>query len=333
MRRGAEVAAGGRIVTFGIRPTAPETGYGYIKASGPDGNGAFRVERFTEKPDAATARAYVEAGDHYWNSGMFAFQVGVLMEELRRHAPAVHAIAARGYDEAVRRFAEMPDISIDYAVMERSDRVVTLPMELEWSDIGSWDAVLDLLEADAAGNAVAGDVIALDTHRSLLLSEKRLVTAIGLSDLLVVETGDAVLVARRGEAQRVKEIVDRLVKERRGEAEEHTTSHRPWGHYRILENAEGYKVKSIVVNPGAKLSLQTHRHRSEHWVVVRGTALVTVGDAERTLRVGESIDVPKETRHRIANPGTEPVEIIEVQNGDYLGEDDIVRHEDVYGRA
>jgi mannose-1-phosphate guanylyltransferase/mannose-6-phosphate isomerase len=333
MRRGAGVAAKGRIVTFGIRPTGPETGYGYIEAAESDGGGAHRVERFTEKPDLATARAYVETGRHYWNSGMFAFRIDVLMDELRRHAPAVHSIAARGYGETLGRFADMPDISIDYAVMERSDRVVTLPMKLEWSDIGSWDAVFDLLDSDVAGNAVTGDVLVLDAENNLIWSDERLVTAVGVSNLLVVETADAVLIARRGEAERVKEVVERLREVRRPEASEHRTVQRPWGSFHVLENGDGYKVKRLVVNPGEMLSLQTHRHRSEHWVVVRGTARVTIGDAERTLTTGATAFVPQSAAHRIANPGEEPLEIIEVQRGDYLGEDDIVRHEDVYGRA
>jgi mannose-1-phosphate guanylyltransferase/mannose-6-phosphate isomerase len=332
MRRAQEVAASGRIVTFGIRPTEPETGYGYIKAGEALGPGFLRVERFVEKPDLQAAQRYLEGGDYFWNSGMFAFQIGTLLEELRRYAPDIHAIADGGFDQALAAFASMPDISIDHAVLESSERVVTMPMDLHWSDVGSWDSLFAALGGDEKGNLQLGDVVAVDTSGTMILSDKRLVAAIGLSDLIVVETDDAILIARRGEARRVKEIVSRLDEQERSEAAEHLTTYRPWGHYTVLGSGEGYQIKRIVVNPGEKLSLQMHHHRNEHWVVVRGTALVTVGDSEKLLHANDSTYVPKSTRHRLANAGEAPLELIEVQSGDYVGEDDIVRFDDVYGR-
>lgn len=333
VRRAEQIAAGGRIVTFGVAPRSAETAYGYIEAGDRIGPDYHAVEAFTEKPDYDTAQAYVASGRHYWNSGMFAFRIDVLLDELRRHAPNIYAVIEDGYDKALARFASMPNISIDYAVMERTTRLVTLPVDLYWNDVGSWDALFDLMGRDADGNLKVGDVVALDTRDTLIMSDKRLITAIGLADLLVVETGDAILIARRGDAQKVKQVVERLQQDRRGEADDHLTTYRPWGHYTVLERGDRYQIKRVVVNPGEKLSLQMHHHRSEHWVVVRGTALVTLGESERAVGENEGVYVPRATRHRVANPGTGPLEIIEVQNGEYLGEDDIVRFDDVYGRV
>ena len=332
MRRAGEIAARGHIVTFGIPPTTPETAYGYLRAGERIEADCFRVEAFTEKPDATTAAAYVASGRYYWNSGMFAFQIGVLLDEFERHAPEIFAAISGGYEALLAQFAALPNTSIDYAVMERSERLVTLPADLYWNDVGSWDALFDVLGRDADGNMKVGDVIDLDTENTLIMADKRLITTIGLSDLLVVETGDAILIARRGDAQKVKQVVERLQREGRGEAHDHLTTYRPWGCYTVLERGERYQIKRMVVNPGAKLSLQMHAHRSEHWVVVAGAADVTVGTTEKVVHENESVFVPAHTQHRIANSGTVPLEIIEVQNGDYLGEDDIVRFDDVYGR-
>jgi len=332
LHRAQQIAGAGYVVTFGVTPRSAETGYGYIKTRTVPGCDYRTVDGFTEKPDLQTARRFLESGDYYWNSGMFALQIGVLLDELQRHAPAVFSSIQQGYDHALAAFAAMPNISIDYAVMERSDHLVTLPLDLTWNDVGSWDALLSLLARDEHGNMTSGDVITLDTRDSLVLSEKRLIATIGLSDLLVVETGDALLIARRGAAQRVKHLVERLKQESRREADEHVTTYRPWGHYTVLERGDRYLIKRLVVQPGESMSLQMHQHRSEHWVVVRGTALVTLGEGERLVHENESAYVPPTMRHRIANPGTVPLEIIEVQNGNYIGEDDIVRFDDAYGR-
>lgn len=333
MRRAAEIAADGHIVTFGITPTAPETGYGYIKRGAPVSRDFFRVERFAEKPDEATARLYLESGDYCWNSGMFAFQAGVLLEELRAHAPDIHALAGQGYEQMLARFESLPNVSIDYAVMERSRRVAVLPLDLYWNDVGAWDAFFDVKGKDAEGNLKIGDVIALDTRDTLVMSDSRLIATIGLSDLLVVETGDAVLVARRSDAQKVKDVVERLRAADRREATEHLTTYRPWGFYTVLGRGPRYQIKRVMVNPGEQLSLQLHHHRSEHWVVVCGTALVTVDGRETYVHENESMYIPKSTSHRLANPGKVPLELIEVQNGEYVGEDDIVRLDDAYGRG
>lgn len=295
VRRAHDIAAAGHVVTFGIQPHKPDSAYGYIQAGEPVGHDYFRVRRFTEKPDEATAREFLAAGGYYWNSGMFAFQAGVLMAELQRYAPDIFAGVQDGYAAALARFASMPSVSIDYAVMERSDRVVTLPVDLDWNDVGSWDAFFEVMEKGADGNLTIGDVMVLDTRDSLLLSGKRLITAIGVSDLLVVETDDAVLIARRRDAQKVKEIVEQLKQQGRREADEHLTTYRPWGYYTALERGERYQIKRVVVNPGEKLSLQMHYHRSEHWVVVRGTALVTIDGTERLARISTALHRPNTT--------------------------------------
>lgn len=263
---------------------------------------------------------------------MFAFQTGVLMDELRCHAPEIHSVVEHGYEAALARFSSMPDISIDYAVMERSNRVVTLPLELYWNDVGAWDSFFAVMGKDEDGNLKLGDVIALDTKDTLVMSDKRLIATIGLSDLLVVETDDAILIARRGDTQKVKAVVEQLNRANRPEAIEHLTTYRPWGHYTVLGRGDRYQIKRVVVNPGEQLSLQMHHHRSEHWVIVRGTALVSVDGTEKCVHENESAYIPKSTRHRITNPGKVPLELIEVQNGEYVGEDDIVRFEDAYGR-
>lgn len=334
LKAAERIAVRGFIVTFGIKPLYPETGYGYIRAKSPmlKGKGYFEVERFTEKPDRKTAEKYLKQNGYFWNSGMFAFRIDTIEEELKKHAPGIFELYTSGYEEMLTSFDQMPDISIDYAVMEKSDRVVTMPMDIYWNDVGSWDSIFSVFPKDKAGNVKIGDVLAHDTKGSLIISDRRLIATVGLDNILVVETDDAILVARRGDAQKVKDIVEMLNAENRREASEHTTTYRPWGSYTILEDGERYKIKRIVVNRGETLSLQMHHHRSEHWVVIKGTARVTIGEEIKFIHENESIYIPKSTFHRLENPGKVPLEIIEVQNGEYVDEDDIVRLDDKYGR-
>lgn len=346
LRRAAPVAEAGYLVTFGIAPACPETGYGYIRLGPPLAEAPeFRqAAAFVEKPDRARAEAYLASGGYVWNSGMFAFRADTLLEELAAHAPAVRtglealrpALAATG---AVPRdlYEALPSISIDYAVMERSARVVVLPVEPGWSDLGSFSALFDVLEADEEGNVVqmpsGSEWVSVGSRQNLVSSGQKVVALVGIEDTLVVDTPDALLVCSRERAQDVKEVVTRLRAAGREEATAHRTVHRPWGSYTVLDAGAGYKIKRIRVNPGAKLSLQLHHHRSEHWVVVSGTARVTRGGEVVTLRPNESTFIPMATAHRLENPGLLPLQIIEVQNGEYLGEDDIVRLQDDYGRS
>jgi len=267
---------------------------------------------------------------------MFAFSIETMLQELKEHAPQISELLQLSFEEMTAHFDKMPDISIDYAVMEKSKRAVMLPFDVYWNDIGSWDSIYDYFSqqglTDEEGNVLLGDVIALDTKNTLILSNKRLIATIGLEDCLIIETDDAFLIAKRGEAQRVREVVKHLKKSNRREGEEHITTYRPWGSYTILEEGPRYKIKRLVVNPKEKLSLQRHHHRSEHWVVVKGTAKVTIGDREFFVHENESVYVPKSTLHRLENPGKIPLEIIEIQNGEYLEEDDIERFDDQYGR-
>jgi mannose-1-phosphate guanylyltransferase/mannose-6-phosphate isomerase len=337
VKQAEEVAKEGYIVTFGIKPIRPETGYGYMKrgerlkmAGGR--TESYKVEKFVEKPDEVTAEKYLKEGIYYWNSGIFAFKMGLIIEEFKKHAPEIGRVFDTGFDEFRAEFTKMPNISIDYAVLERSDRVVTLPVDIYWNDIGSWDALFEILDKDENNNVKTGNVVTMDTNETMVIGDKRLIATIGLQDCLIVETDDAMLIAKRGHTQKVKEIVERLMLEKRREVLEHVTIYRPWGSYTVLEEGERYKIKRVVVNPGERLSLQKHYHRSEHWVVVKGTAKVTIGDREIFTHENESAYVPKSTLHRLENPGKVPLEIIEVQNGEYVGEDDIVRLEDRYGR-
>ena len=290
------------------------------------------VERFAEKPDAVTAQHYLDEGSYYWNSGMFAFSIGTMIEEFERYAPEIRSMLDLSFDDLVAQFKKMPDISIDYAVAEKSDRMAVLPMDVYWNDIGSWDSLYEIAEKDSLGNVKMGDIIATDTKDTLIMSNKRLISTIGLEDCLIVDTDDAILIAKKGETQKVKDVVNILNKTNRKEALEHLTTYRPWGSYTILEEGERYKIKRIVVNPGERLSLQMHYHRSEHWVVIKGAAKVTIGEQDSYVHENESIYVPKSTLHRLENPGKVPLEMIEVQNGEYVGEDDIVRVDDIYGR-
>ncbi|WP_371372102.1 mannose-1-phosphate guanylyltransferase/mannose-6-phosphate isomerase [Sporomusa aerivorans] len=332
VRQAAELAGQNKIVTLGVKPNKPETGYGYIQTGEPFADG-YQVESFREKPDRTTAEEYLAAGSYYWNSGMFAFTVACILDQFRRHSSEIAAIAAAPLDEFINQFSTMPNISIDYAVAEKSDQVVMVPLTAEWNDIGSWDAIYDVLPKDYAGNALNGDCLPIDCANTLMLGRNRLIAGIGLEDVLVVETDDVIVVAKRGESQKVKDVVAELKARGRREVDEHTTMYRPWGSYTVLGEGPGYKMKKIVVTPGQQLSLQLHYHRSEHWIVIGGTAKVTIGDQEQMVHVNESVYIPPTTKHRLENPGKISLEIIEVQNGDYLGEDDIVRFDDVYGRA
>ncbi len=330
-------AGDGAIVTFGIKPQKPETGYGYIEA----GEGG-KVLSFKEKPDLGLAEKYCTAGNYYWNSGMFAFSVQTFRAEMEIHGPDIlaamgKAVAAGTRDGRFFRFdnAEMqhcPSDSIDYALMEKTQRAVVVAADLGWSDIGSWQALYEVLEHDQNGNVCQGDVILEDTRNSLVRAEDLMVAAVGLEDTLVVETADAVLVAPLSRSQDVKKIVNRLKKQERDEFKFHQTVYRPWGSYSVLAIQSRYQIKKITVNPREKLSLQMHHHRHEHWVVVKGAALVTNGDREILLHEDQSTYIPAGNRHRLENPGVIPLELIEVQIGSYLGEDDIVRFDDIYGR-
>jgi mannose-1-phosphate guanylyltransferase/mannose-6-phosphate isomerase len=343
-RRAATAAASGRIVTFGIEPTHPATNYGYIRPGEKlDGTPALAVEVFVEKPDAVTAAKYV-ADRYLWNSGNFLFHAATMLSEIERFEPAI-AKAAKAAVHGLTRdldflrlaaepFARAPKKSIDYAVMERTKLAAVVPTDLGWSDIGSWSTVWDVLEHDSDGNATDGPVVMLDSRNNLVRSEESvLTTVVGLDEVIVVSTVDAVLVSARAKAEEVKTLVEQLKANNYRAGVEHRRIYRPWGYYQDVDSAPRYQVKRIVVKPGSKLSLQKHFHRSEHWVVVKGTAEVTLGSDVRIVHENESIHIPIGSVHRLANPGKIPLELIEVQVGSYLGEDDIVRMADVYGRV
>jgi mannose-1-phosphate guanylyltransferase/mannose-6-phosphate isomerase len=343
-RCAAGAAIAGRIVTFGIVPTYPATNYGYIRPGERlDGSHAHAVEAFVEKPDAATAATYV-ANHYLWNSGNFLFHAATMLAEIARFEPAMAEAAKASVDGLTRDldflrlaaepFARAPRKSIDYAVMERTKLAAVVPADIGWSDVGSWSAVWDILDHDAAGNATKGPVVMLDSCNSLVHSDESvLTTVVGLDDVIVVSTADAVLVTARAKAEQVKTLVEQLKAHNHRAAIEHRRIYRPWGYYQDVDIAPRYRVKRIVVKSGSKLSLQKHFHRSEHWVVVKGTAEITLGNDERSVHENESIYIPIGSVHRLANPGKIPLELIEVQVGSYLGEDDIVRLDDVYGRG
>ncbi|MEO6155575.1 MAG: mannose-1-phosphate guanylyltransferase/mannose-6-phosphate isomerase [Thermomonas sp.] len=333
-------AQAGALVTFGIVPDAPETGFGYIQAD--TGEGVRAVLRFVEKPDAATAQAWLDAGGYYWNSGMFLFRASRYLEELRKFRPDIVDAVQTAFHAAQRdgdfirldkdAFAACPADSIDYTVMEKTDAAMVLPVDIGWNDVGSWSALWDVSEQDADGNAHHGDVIAIDSRNSYAYA-RRLVALVGVDDLVVVETDDAILVAHKDKVQQVKDVVAQLKAEQRSQAALHREVHRPWGSYDSIDIGDGFQVKRIKVKPGAQLSLQSHTRRAEHWIVVRGNARVTRDNDVFELHANQSTYIPIGARHRLENPGSEMLELIEVQSGDYLGEDDIVRYEDVYGRA
>jgi len=335
------LAQQGDLVTFGIRPESPHTGYGYIEAEG------SRVVRFVEKPDRETAESFLAAGTYLWNSGMFCFTAGAILREMERHCPDVLG-AARACVEATARqplaagtlldldetlFAQVPEISIDYAVMERSDRIRVVPCAIGWNDIGSWTSLGELEPADADGNRLQGEVVVHGVRDCFIQGEGRLIGAVGVDNLFIVDTPDALLVADRSRIQEVKELFGQLKAAGHPAAENHRTVHRPWGTYTVLEEYANFKVKRIVVKPKSSLSLQMHYHRSEHWVVVSGTARVVNGDQEMLIQANQSTYIPAGQLHRLENPGTIDLVMIEVQSGEYLGEDDIVRFDDKYGRV
>ncbi|MDE2407039.1 MAG: mannose-1-phosphate guanylyltransferase/mannose-6-phosphate isomerase [Xanthomonadaceae bacterium] len=340
VRQALPAAEAGALVTFGIVPDAPETGFGYIEAAA--GEGVRKVLRFVEKPDAATAQRYLDDGGYYWNSGMFLLRASRYLDELQRFRPDIVAAVRAAFDAAARdgdfirldkvAFAACPSDSIDYAVMEKTDAACVLPVDIGWNDVGSWSALWEVSEQDADGNAHHGDVVSIDSRNSYAYA-RRLVALVGVDDLVVVETDDAVLVARKDRVQQVKDVVAQLKAEQRSQAVLHREVHRPWGSYDSIDMADGFQVKRIKVKPGARLSLQSHQRRAEHWVVVRGTARVTRGNDVFELFANQSTYIPIGAKHRLENPGQDMLELIEVQSGDYLGEDDIVRYEDVYGRS
>jgi mannose-1-phosphate guanylyltransferase / mannose-6-phosphate isomerase len=343
-----QLAQDGHLVTFGITPIRPETGYGYIKPNEQKLLGklgklrGFSVRQFVEKPNVTKATRYLKAGNYYWNSGMFVWQAATILEEIRRYQPAIAAAmdriktlkatnAPKAAIESVYR--DIKPVSIDNGVMERSSKAAVISVAFKWSDVGSWGSLDEVATKDKAGNVMTGRVVDLESRRSIVYADRRVVATIGLQDMVVVDTPDATLVCPKSYAQDVKKIVDILKQQKAPEHLEHLTVQRPWGSYTVLEEGPGFKVKRVTVKPGGRLSLQMHHQRSEHWVVIAGTARVTRGEEVFDLPVGESTAIPVKTQHRLENPGHETVHIIEVQNGPYLGEDDIVRFKDDYGRT
>ncbi len=335
-------ARAGRLVTFGIVPTGPETGYGYIEKGGQlDDPGTFSVKSFKEKPALETARAFVASGQFFWNAGIFLFSAQRFLEELKACEPAIHDCVERAYRQARRdpdflrlakdEFSAAPSISVDYAVMERTLRAAVRPVECGWNDVGSWSSIWEVNDKDTQGNVLSAGGIAIDT-RNTLVSSKRIVATVGVEDLLVIDSDDALLVAHRSQAQRTKDVVDILKSRGNQSWQFHRKVARPWGSYDSIDASERFQVKRITVKPGASLSLQMHHHRAEHWIVVSGTARITKGDETFVLSENQSTYIPLGVTHRLENPGKIPLELIEVQSGSYLGEDDIVRFEDKYGR-
>ena len=344
----ASLALDGVLVTFGIKPIRPETGYGYIKPEKKTvlaKRGKLKghpVARFVEKPNAAKAEQYLKAGDYYWNSGMFIWRAATILDEIRRHQPVlgrgiekIRLLIEQGATKAAidEEYRTLPSVSIDNGVMEKSDKAAMVPVSFSWSDVGSWGSLDEVAAKDKAGNVVMGRVVDIDSQRSVVYGDRRVVATIGLTDMVVVDTPDATLVCPKSRAQDVKKVVEILKQQGAPEHLEHLTVQRPWGSYTVLEEGPGYKVKRVTVSAGGRLSLQLHHKRSEHWVVIAGTARVTRGDEVFDLHVGQSTGIPVETKHRLENPGQDTLHIIEVQNGPYLGEDDIVRFKDDYGRT
>ena len=342
VERAVSLARNGYLVTFGITPDKAETGYGYLRAGAALEHG-YRVDAFVEKPDAQTAEAYIRSGEYFWNSGMFLFKASSFIEELRRHAPDIHEAGRRAFDGAARdrEFTRLPlaefsscrNESVDYAVMEKSDRVAMVPLCAHWSDIGSWAALWEARDKNAHGNVEIGDVTVHDSRNTYIHSSHRLVCAVGVDDLVIVETADALLVAHKDKVQGIKKLVSELEEASRAEVTSHRHVHRPWGEFDSIESGQRFQVKRIMVKPGAKLSLQMHHHRAEHWIVVVGTAKVTIDGNVTLLTENQSTYIPVGSVHSLENPGKIPLELIEVQSGAYLGEDDIVRFEDNYGRV
>lgn len=345
VERATRLVQQGALATFGIVPKTPETGYGYIRRGEQvaECGECYKVERFVEKPDAATAEGFLAEGGYYWNSGMFMFHASRYLTELEQHAPAIAGAATQAMQAAYRdldfcrldeaAFSACPSDSIDYAVMEHTRDAAVVPADIGWNDVGSWSALWEVQAKDGDGNARRGDVYLDNVKNSLVRAESRIVAVVGVEDIVVVETQDAVLVTHKNQVQRVKQVVEHLKSKERTEHLHHTRVYRPWGHYEGIDAGDRFQVKRITVKPGEKLSLQMHHHRAEHWVVVSGTARVTCGDKVSLLSENESTYIPIGMNHRLENPGKLPLHIIEVQSGSYLGEDDIVRFEDIYKRA
>jgi mannose-1-phosphate guanylyltransferase / mannose-6-phosphate isomerase len=341
----AGIAANGQLVAFGIAPTHPATGYGYLRQGAPLANSdhSFVISQFVEKPDGETAQHYFDDGGYFWNSGMFVFSAATYLSELGRHHGEIIDHCRRALDGADRdldflrldadAFGKAEAISIDYAVMEKTDRATMIELQTSWNDIGSWSALAELRSADENGNVLIGDALSVGGSGNYIRSEKPLIAAVGVENLVIVATDDAVLIVPKDRAQDVRDAVDILTQRGRDEVSAHSRVYRPWGYYQNLDGGDGFLVKQIVVKPGGKLSLQSHNHRAEHWVVVDGIARVTNGDKTFDLSANQSTYIPVNTRHRLENPGNDPLRLIEVQSGDYIGEDDIVRLEDTYGRA
>jgi len=339
----SELASQDHLVTFGVQPDRPETGYGYIRRGDSLNPVGFRVDRFVEKPDQAKAEEYLRHGDYYWNAGIFLFSAQALLDEIEKFSPEVTTAALAGLSASEqdldftrldeKAFAAAPAISIDYAVMEKTNRAAVVPLQTKWSDVGSWASLWELSDADADGNVADGPALVLDSRNTFIRSQKPLVAAMGVENLVIVATDDVVLVLPKDRTQEVKDIFAHLDQLGFEETVSHTSVYRPWGHYQNLERGDRFLVKRIVVNPGAKLSLQYHHHRAEHWIVVAGTARVTNGNEILELGPNQSTYIPIGAPHRLENPGNEPLHLIEVQSGSYIGEDDIVRVEDTYGRG
>lgn len=340
----AQAAEQGKLVTFGILPTQAETGYGYLKmGKATEIDGVNQVAEFVEKPDSATAENYVASGEYFWNSGMFMFKASAYLDALAKYQPEMLKQCELAYTKAqvdldfIRldetAMTACPSDSVDYAVMEKTDKAAMVTLDAGWNDVGAWSAVWQVLPKDANGNALRGDVITQDANDCYVHADYRLVTLLGVKDLIVIETSDAILVADKNAAQDVKKIVNQLNDKKRSETELHREVHRPWGSFDSLGNGKNYQVKSIRVKPGGKLSLQYHHHRAEHWVVVAGTARVLINDKSQLVTANQSVYIPLGDKHMLENPGKEWLELIEVQSGSYLGEDDIVRLEDIYGRT
>lgn len=341
VKRALPAAEKGGIVTFGLKPTRPETGYGYICAGKSIGAGMFKVSKFVEKPDVKTAKSYIKEGSYYWNSGMFLFRAKDMIKELQKHLPDIHrafssvsgALNTDREEDALRRiYGSLKEESIDYGVMEKSDRIIMAAADFPWSDIGSWSALDEVLDKDSSGNVSMGNVVELECRDSIFFAGQRLIAAIGLEGMVVVDTSDATLIVPKEGVQQVKELVGRLKKEGKEEYLTPRIEERPWGYFSVLEKGPTYQIKHLYLKPGARLSLQMHNHRSEHWIVVSGIAKVQRGEETFFVNKNESTFIPATVKHRLENPGLIPLKIVEVQSGEHLGEDDIKRFEDIYGR-
>lgn len=338
MKKGIELVEKGSIVTFGIVPRCADTGFGYIKVA-EKLEGGFKVDKFKEKPDYETAKKYFESGDYYWNSGIFMFKASTILNEMKKYSPQIIEnletlqINQDSPTVSFEQYEKMPNISIDYAVMEHSSNIALVPMDCDWNDVGSWESIYDMSQKDENGNYISGNVISLECENSMIFSTSKLISAIGLKDVVIIETEDAILACDKNKTQEVKKVYSQLKDNDDPTFSYHKTVYRPWGYYTVLNQGEGFLTKVIQVNSGAKLSVQMHNHRSEHWVVLEGQAKVIKGDKEYFLCAGDSIDIALKEKHSLQNPYESPLKILEVQKGDYISEDDIVRFEDMYGRV